>query len=73
MDEGRRGIWFGVAAYLLWGLFPLYWTVLEPAGALEILGHRIVWSLLVTLLVIASLRRRGLMRASLRERRAVLV
>lgn len=73
MDEGRRGIWFGLSAYLLWGLFPLYWTLLEPAGALEILAHRIVWSLLVTLLLVTALRRVPLMRASLRERRPVLL
>jgi chloramphenicol-sensitive protein RarD len=42
-----------VGAYLLWGLFPLYWPLLEPAGALEILGHRIVWSLALLALVVA--------------------
>ena len=44
-----------VAAYLIWGMFPLYWPLLEPAGALEILAHRIVWSLafLVALLALA--------------------
>ena len=36
---------YGIAAYGLWGLFPLYWPLLKPAGALEILAHRIVWSL----------------------------
>jgi chloramphenicol-sensitive protein RarD len=36
----------GVAAYVLWGLFPLYWPLLRPAGAVEILAHRIVWSVL---------------------------
>jgi chloramphenicol-sensitive protein RarD len=34
-----------VAAYLIWGLFPLYWPLLKPAGSVEILGHRVVWSL----------------------------
>jgi chloramphenicol-sensitive protein RarD len=33
-----------VAAYVLWGLLTLYWPLLEPAGAVEILAHRIVWS-----------------------------
>ena len=47
MTETRRGLLFGVAAYLMWGLFPLYWPLLEPAVPLEILSHRIVWSLLV--------------------------
>ncbi|HEX8083467.1 MAG TPA: EamA family transporter [Solirubrobacteraceae bacterium] len=35
----------GVGAYFLWGLFPLYWPLLEPAGPVEILAHRIAWSL----------------------------
>lgn len=37
---------FGVAAYLCWGLFPLYWPLLSPAGSLEILAHRVIWSLI---------------------------
>ena len=41
----------GVAAYTMWGSFPLYWPLLEPAGAVEILAHRILWSL-VTMLVL---------------------
>lgn len=73
MDEGRRGIWFGLSAYLLWGLFPLYWTLLEPAGAVEILAHRILWSLVLTLFVVTLLRRLPLLRSSLRERRPVRI
>ena len=42
VTEQRRGFLLGVAAYAMWGLFPLYWTLLEPAGAVEILAHRIV-------------------------------
>ena len=44
--EHRRGLLLGVAAYGLWGAFPLYWPLLEPGGAVEILAHRILWSLL---------------------------
>lgn len=47
----------GAAAYLMWGAFPLYWPLLKPAGAVEILAHRMVWSLL-TMLVIVILARR---------------
>lgn len=36
---------YGIAAYTMWGLFPLYWPLLKPSGAVEILAHRIVWSL----------------------------
>jgi chloramphenicol-sensitive protein RarD len=52
MPESRRGFLLGVAAYALWGLFPLYWPLLEPAGAVEILAHRVVWSL-ITMAVLA--------------------
>jgi chloramphenicol-sensitive protein RarD len=52
----QRGIVAGVTAYLVWGLFPLYWPLLEPAGALEILAHRMVWSLVVMALLITGLR-----------------
>jgi RarD protein len=50
--EMRRGLLYGAAAYLLWGAFPLYWPLLEPASPLEILAHRILWSLLFITLVL---------------------
>lgn len=58
----RRGTLLGVAAYLAWGLFPLYWPLLEPAGALEILAHRILWSLAFVVVLLLVLRRGGLPR-----------
>jgi chloramphenicol-sensitive protein RarD len=45
MSEQRRGLIFGLCAYGLWGAFPLFWPLLEPASAGELLAHRIVWSL----------------------------
>jgi chloramphenicol-sensitive protein RarD len=50
----RRGLAFGVAAYVIWGLFPLYWPFLEPSGAAEILAHRIMWSLVAVLALLAA-------------------
>lgn len=44
-DETRRGSAYVFAAYGIWGLFPLYFAAMAPAGAWEILAHRIVWSL----------------------------
>jgi chloramphenicol-sensitive protein RarD len=41
-----RGYVYGFTSYLIWGLFPLYWPLLEPASAWETLAHRITWSLL---------------------------
>ena len=57
MDEGRRGTLLGAAAYLCWGLFPLYWPLLEPSGAVEVLAHRVVWSVLVCAVLLTVVRR----------------
>jgi chloramphenicol-sensitive protein RarD len=65
----RRGLLFGIAAYLIWGAFPLYWPLLEPAGAVEILAHRILWSALATTVVVLALGRRRQVRALLADRR----
>jgi chloramphenicol-sensitive protein RarD len=52
VNEDRRGTLLGLAAYLIWGLFPLYFPLLEPAGAVEILAHRVVWSLVAVVLLL---------------------
>ncbi|MBD8870787.1 EamA family transporter RarD [Nocardioides donggukensis] len=57
MHESRRGFLLGVAAYGMWGLFPLYWPLLEPAGAFEILAHRILWSLVTMVALVVALGR----------------
>ena len=45
---------YGVAAYSLWGAFPLYWILLEPANPLEIVSHRAVWTLVFCFIVLAA-------------------
>ncbi len=69
MTSTRRGTLYGAAAYLLWGLFPLYWPLLAPAGALEVLAHRILWSLVVVVVLLGALRRLPQLRAAVRDRR----
>jgi chloramphenicol-sensitive protein RarD len=54
-----RGLTHGIAAYSLWGLFPLYWKMLTHVPALEVLAHRIVWSCVLLLGLIEWRRRRG--------------
>jgi chloramphenicol-sensitive protein RarD len=51
-DERRRGFVYVTSAYLLWGVFPLYFPLLKPASPLEILAHRVVWSLVVCALLL---------------------
>jgi len=65
----RRGTLYGAGAYLLWGLFPLYWPLLAPAGALEVLAHRILWSLVVVVVLLGVTRRLPQLRAAVRDRR----
>jgi chloramphenicol-sensitive protein RarD len=45
-QDARRGTIYGAGAYAIWGVFPLYFHLLQPAGAWEILAHRILWTLL---------------------------
>ena len=51
------GIVYAVSAYVLWGLFPLYFTRVAHVAAPEVLVHRVVWSLLFVLALLAWTRR----------------
>jgi chloramphenicol-sensitive protein RarD len=55
--EHRTGLLNGFAAYGMWGLVPLFWPLLKPAGAIEILAHRMVWSLAAVGVALLVLRR----------------
>ncbi|WP_434742546.1 EamA family transporter RarD [Micromonospora sp. SH-82] len=71
MTELRLGYLYGAAAYLCWGFFPLYWRLLRPTGPLEVLAHRIVWSVLFVALLLAALRNLGFLRSLLRRPRTL--
>lgn len=55
--DQRAGLLNGIAAYGMWGLVPLFWPLLKPAGAAEILAHRMVWSLVIVGVALLVLRR----------------
>ena len=71
MTTTRRGTLYGAAAYVLWGLFPLYWPLLEPSSPLEVLAHRVLWSLAVVAVLLGVTRRQEQVRAALVDRRRV--
>ena len=73
VDDRRSGLAFGLGAYALWGLFPLYFPLLEPAGGLEIVAHRVVWSLLFIALLLTVLQAWRRVRAVAADRRALLI
>ena len=59
----RSGLLFGAGAYGMWGLFPAFFPLLKPAGAVEVLAHRIIWSFLLMVVVVAAVRRLGDLKA----------
>jgi chloramphenicol-sensitive protein RarD len=69
VDERRKGLVYGTSAYLLWGVFPLYFPLLEPAGTIEILAMRMAWSLALMLVVLRFGPGFAGVRAVLRNRR----
>jgi chloramphenicol-sensitive protein RarD len=72
-QTSREGVIYGVAAYLLWGAFPLFFHLLEPAGPVEILAHRIVWSLAAVAVVLVAVRGWASLKAVVRDRRRFLL
>jgi chloramphenicol-sensitive protein RarD len=53
LNKQKLGLVYGVSAYVLWGLFPLYWPLLQPANPLEIVSHRAVWTMIFCIIVLA--------------------
>ncbi|MCU0486932.1 MAG: EamA family transporter RarD [Anaerolineales bacterium] len=69
----RRGILAGIGAYLMWGLFPLYWKQLSDVPALEILAHRMTWSLVFMVLILAIGRDWAWLKPAIQDRRVLLI
>jgi chloramphenicol-sensitive protein RarD len=55
----RRGIVYGLTAYALWGLVPLFWPLVARAGAFELLAHRVIWSLLIAIGLLLTVVEKG--------------
>ena len=71
-DRQRRGILYGLGAYGLWGAVPLFWPLVASAGSLELLAHRVVWSLVISAVLARVLLPRGWFRR-LATRRTLLM
>ena len=69
----RRGVWQGLAAYTIWGTFPIYWKLFHGIPALEVLAHRVTWSFVaVTAMLVATGRLKALIAASRSPRQAAI-
>ena len=60
----NKGIWYGIGAYVTWGLFPIYWKWLHHVPALQLIGHRILWSFLMLFVAILTSRQWNIFRAA---------
>jgi chloramphenicol-sensitive protein RarD len=72
VPDQRKGFLFGLGAYLLWGLFPLYWKLLDDSGAVELLSHRILWSMVTIAGLVVIRRRLKQLRATATNRRQLV-
>ncbi|SBS75988.1 Protein RarD [uncultured Mycobacterium sp.] len=62
-DTKPGGLLYGIGAYGSWGLFPAFFPLLKPAGALEVLAHRIVWTLVLMVGVVVAMRKLSALRS----------
>jgi len=68
-----KGVLYGASAYLMWGVFPIYFKLLHEVPAVQILGHRVVWSLLFLLVLVSIVREGAALRRSASNRRTLLI
>ena len=61
MNERKAGLWAAISSYALWGILPLYWKLLKGLEAYEILAHRIIWSFLFMIPLLAAAKKKKLL------------
>jgi chloramphenicol-sensitive protein RarD len=71
--RARAGLFFGLGAYLLWGVLPLYFKLLTMVPPIEIVANRIIWSLIFLAVLVTLWRRWGAIRAALSSVRILLI
>jgi chloramphenicol-sensitive protein RarD len=69
----NKGLFYAIAAYTVWGLLPVYWKALQTVPAAEIVGHRMIWSLVFLAGLLAFRRHWGWLRLVVRQPRTLLV
>lgn len=67
MQNRKKGLLAALVCYCLWGILPLYWKLLESASAYEILAHRIIWSLLFMIILLALFRMGSIFRDTAKD------
>ncbi|MFC5285581.1 EamA family transporter RarD [Actinokineospora guangxiensis] len=71
MGTRENGFLAGLGAYVAWGFFPLYWPLLTPSEPVEVLAHRVLWSLVSVAALLVAVRKWAALRAVLRDGRTM--
>ncbi|HTX92364.1 MAG TPA: EamA family transporter RarD [Anaerolineales bacterium] len=69
----NKGIWYGIGAYLAWGIFPIYWKWLHVVPAVQLISHRIIWSFVLVAIILFVTRQWKAFRAAITGRRVLLI
>ncbi len=72
LSEARTGVAYGLGAYLVWGFFPIYFKAVVHVPPLEVVSHRVVWSVLLLALLVSGARQWGILRRAMGNLRTVL-
>lgn len=67
----NTGIWLALGAYLLWGLFPIYWKLLKAIPSDQLVGHRVIWSFVFMLIILLVTRQFTGLRQALRKPKVI--
>ena len=63
MSQQKSGILFAIGAYIIWGIFPIYWKLIEDVNSMEVLLNRIIWSFVMTFILIGLIGKLSALRA----------
>ncbi|MEN8241548.1 MAG: EamA family transporter RarD [Chloroflexota bacterium] len=67
----KKGILSAIGAYLLWGIFPMYWKLLKHVPARQLIAHRVIWSVIILTLIILLTNRRKEFVEAIRQPKAI--
>jgi chloramphenicol-sensitive protein RarD len=67
----NKGVWYAIGAYTLWGVFPIYWKLIHSVPALEIIGHRVIWSFVFVVLITLTSGKWADFKEAIRDRKNI--
>ena len=70
-SERQKGTWYAVVAYVVWGFVPIYWKWLQTVPALQLICHRIIWSCVLLLALVARSQGLGTLWHAARSRQVM--